>query len=110
MHGEGLGTTLSIFFTNTTVESMSLRFSMRAPCPPGRKTSLPASSRKSPFSGVTAMVSVDGFCSEAHFVLYAEFLLHGGYCFGELGFEELAVVCRNSEVETYLAAFSEAAV
>ncbi len=51
------------------------------------------------------MVSVDGFCSEAHFVLYAEFLLHGGYCFGELGFEELAVVCRNSEVETYLAAF-----
>ena len=42
---------------------------------------------------------------EAHFVLYAEFLLHGGYCFGELGFEELAVVCRNSEVETYLAAF-----
>ena len=43
---------------------MSLRFSMSAPWPPGRKSSVPSSLRKGVPSGLAATVSVLGFCSE----------------------------------------------
>jgi len=58
-----VGTTLSIFFINTTSASRSLRFSINAPCPAGLKSSSPFS-RYGIFSISTAIVSVDGFCSE----------------------------------------------
>ena len=39
-----------------------------------------------------------------HFILHSELLLHLRQRFGELGFENLAVVGRNGEVQTHLAA------
>ena len=57
------GTTLSMFFMKITSASMSLRFSMSAPCPPGRNTRAPFS-RKGWLSASAAMVSVLCFCSE----------------------------------------------
>ncbi len=43
---------------------MSLRFSINAPCPAGRNSSSPDSVRNGVLSGLTAMVSVEGFCTE----------------------------------------------
>ena len=57
------GTTLSIFLIKITSASISFRFSIRAPCPPGRNTNLPLSLKGS-FCISAAIVSVDGFCSE----------------------------------------------
>src|SRR5690554_1445665 len=55
------GNTLSMFLMKMISLSCSFRFSMRAPCPPGRKSSWPFSSRKGLLSGATARVSVWDF-------------------------------------------------
>ena len=53
-----------MFLINTVSASISLRFSIKAPCPPGLKSSEPSFSRKGVLSALAAMVSVLGFCSE----------------------------------------------
>ena len=44
---------------------MSFKFSISAPCPPGRKRIEPSAFLKGLLSGVAATVSVLGFCSES---------------------------------------------
>ena len=58
------GTTLSIFFMKITSASISFRFSIRAPCPPGLKSNDPSSFLNAVLSGFAAIVSVLAFCSE----------------------------------------------
>ena len=58
------GTTLSIFLIKIMSASCSLRFSISAPCPPGRKSNLLSAVRNGVPSGFAARVSVEDFCSE----------------------------------------------
>ena len=66
-----LGTTLSIFLIKIIVASWSLRFSIKAPWPPGRNNNVPSSFLNGVLSLLTAIVSVLGFCSDIEMSYFA---------------------------------------
>ena len=66
--------TLSIFLIKIKSASISDKFAIRAPCPAGLNKSEPSVFLNSVLSGLTAIVSVDFFCSDIEILYFKPYL------------------------------------